>query len=164
VKRRTWLRPNDQSQYYDVIEHRSNPSASCSTARSGKAARKGAAWSCSAAAWIPIARGPRRRDRMRDIVLAHSTRGPDDQETMLARDMAAHLKLEFHSFQYDPEDAVSALPEMFDAYPTVNDYSMMATSLLARQIVEAFPERDNRVERNQRGRCSGGSGSGATRG
>lgn len=75
----------------------------------------------------------------RDIVLAHSTRGPKDRETEVARRMAAVLKLNFHEFYYDPEDAMQTLSEMFDSYNTVNDFSMMPTSVLARQVIDAFP-------------------------
>jgi asparagine synthetase B (glutamine-hydrolysing) len=78
----------------------------------------------------------------KEFVLAHSSRGPRDLETENARQMAAVLKLQFRAFEYRPEDAMTHLSEMFDAYTTVNDFSMMPTWTLARQILEAFPEED----------------------
>ena len=75
----------------------------------------------------------------RDVVLAHSSRGPRDGETAHARRMAAALNLELRVFDYAPDDALADLTGMFDAYATVNDFSMLPTWALARQVSAACP-------------------------
>lgn len=76
----------------------------------------------------------------KDLTLMHSSRGGDDAETVVARNMAKRLGMPFRSFEYSPQKSVSLLENIFDAYTLFADFSIMPTWQLAVDASLAMPD------------------------